>query len=496
MPDGIEKTRLKFQLLGQAGEEVDKTLKVLAQSQDQLAAKFQTYDVGKSVEELKRLSDEARKSREQIDLLVASVVLPIKVAALQAIAEGIQSIVAAVKEADDYSGSWIVGFLRARGTLGGYYDENTGRVIPRSAIEHTLDDIQSIDKRIDELQAKIAAGGTQTGRGVRLMGDLPQQLDAAVKEREELNARLQRINDQSLPKMPPVTVTARKDDGSNPPPIAGGGGAGGRSDADDVEALIKRYQAMQKAAEDATAAVRTNQQADIDDLARVVQAKQETQDILARIAQHKTIPPELQKALEDAIFGAKQAQAETQKSIQYNQQAFELEKRLGDGTVAYTRALRDLNREKATGRLSDEAYNRALKEQTEAIQNAALAAKRYDDDLGSLGAGFEQAANQYARAHDLFTAGGQIFTGHHVGDGRGPRRPGRQVEQDLRPDRVRLRADAGEDGAAGRGLAGLQDGLRGALGHRLRAGLDGRGVPRRRGAHRLAGHADRAGRWR
>jgi phage-related minor tail protein len=69
----------------------------------------------------------------------------------------------------------------------------------------------------------------------------------------------------------------------------------------------------------------------------------------------------------------------------------------------------DLGRATATGRLSAEAFNRSVKEQAEATQLAALNAKRYEDNMGSLTAGFEAAALQYARANDLFSQGGQIF---------------------------------------------------------------------------------------
>jgi lambda family phage tail tape measure protein len=277
-------------------------------------------------------------------------------------------------------------------------------------------------RRAAELQQQIEQrGGDAAGRIresiLRGQGASP---GTTVAEAQAVAERARQARDQTQKDLAAAEEAFRKaqeiekksNEPYKPPPVpTTTGGGGGGSDADDINAIIKRYQAVQKAADDATASVRRNQQADIDDLARIVQARQETQDILARIAQHKTIPHEMEKALEDAIFGAKQAQAETQKSIQYNQQAFELEKRLGDGTVAYARVLRDLNREKATGRLSDQAYTRALKEQTEALQNAALQARRYDDDLGSLAAGFELAARQFERSHDLFSAGGQIFQG-------------------------------------------------------------------------------------
>jgi lambda family phage tail tape measure protein len=53
---------------------------------------------------------------------------------------------------------------------------------------------------------------------------------------------------------------------------------------------------------------------------------------------------------------------------------------------------------------------RASKEQTEATVQQTLASMRYSDNLGSLVAGFEHAANAYTRANDLYASGEQVFT--------------------------------------------------------------------------------------
>src|SRR5262249_26339354 len=86
------------------------------------------------------------------------------------------------------------------------------------------------------------------------------------------------------------------------------------------------------------------------------------------------------------------------------------EEKFGNANKAFEHAMRDLNREMATGRLSQAAYSRAVKETAEATQQAALEAKRYDDNLGSLAAGFEHAANANARANDMFSVGEKAFT--------------------------------------------------------------------------------------
>ena len=79
--------------------------------------------------------------------------------------------------------------------------------------------------------------------------------------------------------------------------------------------------------------------------------------------------------------------------------------------MALTKLHKDLNEQLKTGRINQDDYNRATKEGTEAITQSALAAKRYDDNLGSLAAGFEHAANAYARQNDLYSQGEQLFGG-------------------------------------------------------------------------------------
>lgn len=416
MPASIEKTRLEFALFGKAGEEVDKTLKTLATSQDELSQKFQTFGLGTTIAELKEMEEKSKLAREQFDLMVASVILPIKVTALNAINAAMQDILKSVKEAEQFSDNWLVGFLRSRGSLDGRYDPGSMNVVPVSPFEAAVTDLGKLKKSYADVQAQIASGDV----GIHTMERLKTEAEATAKQIETVQARLDKLNAAAgagaerrapqPPVLPTVTVAGARD-GSNPSVVGGGGGGGGgKSDADDIDAIIKRYKAMQEAANQASSAVRANQAADIDDLARVVQVKQETQDILAKIELHKTVPDDLKKALEDAIGAAKQAQADTQRTIQYNTQADAIQRRLGDGTAAFARVLRDLNRELDTGRLHQDAYNRALKEATESTALAALAAKRYDDDLGSLVAGFEAAAQTYARANDLYAAGGKTFS--------------------------------------------------------------------------------------
>jgi phage-related minor tail protein len=87
------------------------------------------------------------------------------------------------------------------------------------------------------------------------------------------------------------------------------------------------------------------------------------------------------------------------------------ELRLGDGTAEFIKRRIELDKEFATNRLSVLAYNNALVEAKQKEQDLADQSTRTANDIGSLAAGFDQAARAYAKSNDMFATGGQLFTG-------------------------------------------------------------------------------------
>ena len=76
----------------------------------------------------------------------------------------------------------------------------------------------------------------------------------------------------------------------------------------------------------------------------IVQAKQETQDILAKIEQRKgVIDPAQLKLLQDAVYQSKLANAERERFQQYSAAATATEEKFGDNVFESSRKLRDLN---------------------------------------------------------------------------------------------------------------------------------------------------------
>jgi len=411
MPPSIEKTRLQLQLLGQTGEQTDKALKELTTTGDSFQQRADAIRVSQATQQLKQLEDRAAAAKEKFDLLMAATTMPTKAGFLEGWATGMERLNAAIVANDYTKLSNIIRLLFSPGE-----QLKLGGTILGSA-DSVGDKIKQLETDVERYQKNIDYA-TQPGANFfqRNSYDVDQLRGKIAEARVEIG-RLKATQTETYPAEGGFVVPRPDPPGKQPPKATTGGG--GRSDAEDVQALIDRYTKMSKAAQDSAAAVRANTKVDIDDLALIVQAKQETQDILARIEQHKSVSPEQRKALEDAVLAAKQQQQETARSIQYATQADATQRKLGDGTQADARVLRDLDRQYASGRLDIVAYTRALKEQTEEVENAALSAKRYDDDLGSLAAGFELAARQYARSNDLFSTGAQAFQGFTTAMGEG-----------------------------------------------------------------------------
>jgi phage-related minor tail protein len=272
-----------------------------------------------------------------------------------------------------------------------------------------LDQAQAtLKKARDILEQEQGRPGTammpnQTAAAQRAVDAAEAQL-ASVQER----IRLQEQQNQALAtahttlNAPVTTVTAART----------GGGGGGRTDDDLLQAQINRYTALGNAAEKAFNTIGAGNDKTIEDLKRQVTVQQQVDDIAAKLGAKYSQASQAQKdALYAAVNRYETERAAAQKLLDVNVDAAETQKKYGDGTVALTKLHKDLNDQLKTGRINQDDYNRATKDGTEAIQQAALAARRYDDNLGSLAAGFEHAANAYARQNDQFSVGERAFTG-------------------------------------------------------------------------------------
>lgn len=363
---------------------------------------------------VRTISDMDEKSTEatkKINAMFAPFYATTKAAALENIANTLSDIIGMMDRAANHEGFWAkMGSIFNRP---GVFDPATGQAREQTEREKDLQDIERASERVKKAQAEIDAATARGDSFARHDAVRAAELAAANRQLLNLqNAQTMRAaraaagitgnseTDVPIPKtLDPVTVTGTR-----------GGGGGGRTDLETVEALMVRYKAMQDAADAASRAVRGDITTDIKDLSIAIEAKQAAAEAIGKlVARGINVPEGKLNELERAIFLSKQAQAEQARNLQFAVQADATNKRLSGSTEGLRDAVQNLNRQYVSGRLGVVAYERALAEVAEQQEHVRLQATRMDNNIGSLVAGFQDAALSYARANDNFAQGGQLF---------------------------------------------------------------------------------------
>jgi tetrahydromethanopterin S-methyltransferase subunit G len=354
------------------------------------------------IENAKKAATQAEDTTKKIQVLWAAIAGPVETAAKNALAQVLSSIGQSLATINANANALSV----IRSVLNLLSLGVAGAVAgPRSQIE-------DLDRQIRDL----GEAWSQTDAKIREIEAKPQPLyageqaflEAQRKRRDELRQEIYATSALAAnlrnpaTTLPTVTVTATG---------GGGGGGGGKTDAENMDAQIARYRALSAAATKAYEEIRDKHFTLVEDVQRELRVQQQIEQIAAKLgARYKDASDEQKKMLHDAVEGwerAKEASAEYTRQIQA---AEDINARFGGGTAARDRAQRALDRARAGG-ADATALARATKEQNEQLEAGANAAKRYDDNLGSLAAGFANAANASIRAHDLFSTGAQAFEG-------------------------------------------------------------------------------------
>jgi hypothetical protein len=254
------------------------------------------------------------------------------------------------------------------------------------------------------------AGGGPTGSGgaFGMFDGTSGTITAAEAARQFQQNQQQTARGFGNPLGVPISLAAA----DNPPAAAAraGGGGGGKTDEDFIQAQIDRYNGLTKAAKTAYDTINTGQGQNIEDLKRQVTVQQQVDDIVAKqIAKHQQVTEIQKQELYAAVEGYEREREAAQHLLEVNNAAVETDKKYGDGKIAMTKITKDLAEQINSQRLSTEAAARAQKDLNEQQEQAALTAKRFDDNMGSFAAGIEHAANAQARANDLFAMGEATF---------------------------------------------------------------------------------------
>jgi hypothetical protein len=402
--DQVQALQFMSQRSGVSVEELAKQLKGNTTEVDKLAESLRAAGLIMDkdfIANAKKAADQAEDTTKRINALWAAIAGPIEKGAQSALAQVLASVGQSLTIIKS-NGADALSVIRSL--------LNVLSLGIAGAVAGPNSQIEDLDRRIRDLGDAWSA----TDAKIREIEAKPQPLysgeqsflESQRKRRDELrqqiyeNSKLAAELRKGPPTLPTITVT-----GAAP----SGGGGGGAKAEDPVETAIERYGALAKAAQKTAQVIKDSAGVEIEAMQRNVEVQQKIDEILSRRGVHAT--DDQRKRLEEVVRASQEA-IELQKQLrEANQRAADTEEKLGDGTKAHEHAMRDLNRAMATGRLSQDAYNRSLKQSEEATTQAALAARRYDDDLGSLAAGFEHAANANARANDMFSVGERAFTG-------------------------------------------------------------------------------------
>jgi hypothetical protein len=360
------------------------------------------------IERAKKAADQAEDTAKKIQTLWAAIIGPVE--------KGAQSVLAQMLASVGQS----LAIIRANGPDAITVIRSVANILTLGIAGWAAgsgSQIEDLDRRIRDL------GDTwsETDRQIRAIEAKPQPLEFAGerahlenlrKRREELAEQI-RANSaiaaqlRNPPTVAPITVTA----------TATGGGTTATKTEDPVEEAIKRYQALGKYAKETAAFVATAGDMTIEALQRELDVRQKIDEILSKRGVNAT--DDQKRRLEDVVRTSQTWIGEQARLLRAQQQGAATVEKYGDGTKALAKIQDDLNDQLKVGRINQTEYSRALKAGTEATEQAALAARRYDDNIGSFTAGLEHSLNAYSRQNDLFNLGEQSFNALTTAMGEG-----------------------------------------------------------------------------
>jgi len=421
MGPSAAKTRAELVLFQQTGQQLTDTLKETQKPVDELIQKYS--DLGlihgpNVIKMMKDLEDRSEKAGKALEVFFAPIIAAVKTAVLESIATGIQNV-AKIISAIDFSNWYKVAALLAAfanpasaGALLSQIFGNAdfGKTVAAGMTQDTSD---SIKKSLDYTQGQVTELERQLTKGMNVGKQLEEQYRLLDQLRNKYVANQLAQGGGStdgytrpLPDVPPPDAT---DPAIHRIPRGGGGGTGINRTQELLDRLVLQTAAARKATADMLS--QAQQGMDLKTIEEGVERQKKVDDLVAKIessAKARGMNKSQITAIAEAFVGSEE---EFNKTKQYLNQAEETEKRLGDGMKTRDAALVQLNKEYATGTLSLGAYNQALHNITEAYKDQQDESKRLQNDFESLEAGIDKAARAWLKSNDMFSMGGQLFSG-------------------------------------------------------------------------------------
>jgi hypothetical protein len=393
--------QLQAKQAGVSVEEVTKQLKDNGAATDQLIKYYQSLGLiidSEAIAKFERMNAAAEESERRINAVIAPLYAAAREIILDKVATALERIRDIVGTMDVTKLDTILKLMQFAvnpGAIGA----QLGATLLGAGPSPTANKLEELNDQITVTVNRIAALRNETAKPMPMI-DRGKEIEMLEKKLTDLQAQRAGLT-KDIPQLPPVVVTGTRDKSTL-------GGGGGKTDADSMEAQIARFRALAEAQGRIYNNTLAAHSELVEDLQREYKIQQQIEETAAKLgAKYSQASDEQKKRLKEEIEGWLRSKEAIDKYIEARRMAEDLDAKQG-GNAARRRLDDDVAKLRRGG-ASETAINRFLKEQEEQLNQNALAARRYDDDLGSLAAGFELAADRFARANDMFTMGGNIF---------------------------------------------------------------------------------------
>lgn len=411
LPEGAKRASAEVLFFGKSGQSLNPVLEKLALSTDTLIDRYTKLGLiidKEAIERLDKLQTQADLSSQKIDVLFSKLFGEVKAPVLEFLANQLKAINDQLTLLASHSG---IDRLRDIMNLvsGGLAAKIAGAAtgLDTSALGFANRELTDLSAKAIDLTNSLKTAQAQFGENSVPAKHFADELAGVNKQIDKTREAINKLEPPII-KVPDV-VAPRIPGGASNPAIKGGGGATPR---DRVAEMLDELQRRQVSEEKA---LRTLREASVEtplrELDRAVELQRKIDEKIASVAskQKGGASSDLVAKITAQVTATETAAQKVKDYEESLRLALSTEKAFGDGTAQLRETMSQLNDALQTGRLSQEAYAAAVQQANEKQQEQAFMAQRAKGGIDAFVGGWELAAQQFAKANDSFSQGGQLF---------------------------------------------------------------------------------------
>lgn len=411
LPEGAKRAAVELELFGKSGQSLNPVLEKLALSTDTLIDRYTKLGLiidKEAIERLDKLQTQADLSSQKIDVLFSKLFGEVKAPVLEFLANQLKAINDQLTLLASHSG---IDRLRDIMNLvsGGLAAKIAGAAtgLDTSALGFANRELTDLSAKAIDLTNSLKTAQAQFGENSVPAKHFADELAGVNKQIDKTREAINKLEPPII-KVPDV-VAPRIPGGASNPAIKGGAT---HTPRDRVAEMLDELQRRQVSEEKA---LRTLREASVEtplrELDRAVELQRKIDEKIASVAskQKGGASSELVAKITAQVTATETAAQKVKDYEESLRLALSTEKAFGDGTAQLRETMSQLNDALQTGRLSQEAYAAAVQQANEKQQEQAFMAQRAKGGIDAFVGGWELAAQQFAKANDSFSQGGQLF---------------------------------------------------------------------------------------